>query len=172
VTLGALLAGSVTALTAAPASAAETLLSQGRPATASSSEGAAFTAPAAVDGNLTGTRWASQWSDNQWHQVDLGQSAAVSRVVLTWEAAYGKAYDIQLSDNGSDWRTVKSVTGGDGGTDDIASPERAATSVSRASPAPPATATPCGSSRSTATTPPSRRPGEPSGSPAARATGN
>ena len=123
-TAGALvssLVGTLLALVpAAPAAAAETLLSQGRPATASSTEGAAFAAPAAVDGNLTGTRWASQWSDNQWFQVDLGQSTAVSRVVLTWEAAYGKAYDIQLSDNGTDWRTVRSVTGGDGGTDDIA----------------------------------------------------
>ncbi|MFF0200884.1 discoidin domain-containing protein [Streptomyces sp. NPDC005017] len=102
-----------------PAGAAETLLSQGRTATASSTEGASFAASAAVDGNLTGTRWASQWNDNQWFQVDLGQSAAVSRIVLTWEAAYGKAYDIQLSDNGTDWRTVRSVTAGDGGTDDL-----------------------------------------------------
>ncbi|MEV8553746.1 discoidin domain-containing protein [Streptomyces glaucescens] len=114
------LVGTLLALVpAAPATAAETLLSQGRPATASSTEGAAFAAPAAVDGNLTGTRWASQWSDNQWFQVDLGQRTAISRVVLTWEAAYGKAYDIQLSDNGSDWRTVRSVTAGDGGTDDL-----------------------------------------------------
>ncbi len=36
------------------------------------------------------------------------------------EGAYGKAYDIQLSDNGTDWRTVKSVTAGDGGTDELA----------------------------------------------------
>ncbi|AJP05380.1 coagulation factor 5/8 type domain-containing protein [Streptomyces cyaneogriseus subsp. noncyanogenus] len=122
-TAGALVSSLVGALLAlvpaAPATAAETLLSQGRPATASSAEGTAFAASAAVDGNLTGTRWASQWSDNQWLQVDLGQTTAISRVVLTWEAAYGKAYNIQLSDNGNDWRTVKSVTAGDGGTDDI-----------------------------------------------------
>ncbi|MFF8446837.1 discoidin domain-containing protein [Streptomyces leeuwenhoekii] len=122
-TAGALVSSLVGALLAlvpaAPATAAETLLSQGRPATASSAEGTAFAASAAVDGNLTGTRWASQWSDNQWLQVDLGRTTAISRIVLTWEAAYGKAYDIQLSDNGSDWRTVKSVTAGDGGTDDI-----------------------------------------------------
>ncbi|MEV5311190.1 discoidin domain-containing protein [Streptomyces sp. NPDC052610] len=119
VSLGALLAGSVTVVTAAPATAAETLLSQGKSATASSSEGAAFAASAAVDGNLTGTRWASQWTDDQWLQVDLGTSADISRVVLTWEAAYAKAYDIQLSDNGTDWHTAKSVTAGDGGTDDL-----------------------------------------------------
>ncbi|CAL9636734.1 discoidin domain-containing protein [Streptomyces sp. enrichment culture] len=105
---------------AGPAGAADTLLSQGRTATASSTEAAAFPASAAVDGDLTRTRWSSQWNDNQWFQVDLGRSATVSRVVLTWEAAYGKAYDIQLSDNGTDWRTVRSVTSGDGGTDDLA----------------------------------------------------
>ncbi|MFF3838069.1 discoidin domain-containing protein [Streptomyces sp. NPDC001930] len=120
ISLGALLAASATALTAAPAAAAETLLSQGKTATASSNEGAAWGASAAVDGDLTGTRWASQWSDAQWIQVDLGSSADISRVVLNWEGAYGKAYDIQLSDNGSDWRTVKSVTAGDGGTDELA----------------------------------------------------
>ncbi|MFE5797958.1 discoidin domain-containing protein [Streptomyces sp. NPDC056503] len=119
VSLGALLATSLTALAAAPASAAETLLSQGRTATASSTEGAAFPASAAVDGDA-GTRWASQWSDGQWLQVDLGRTATVSRIVLSWEAAHATAYDIQLSDNGTDWRTVKSVTGADGGTDEVA----------------------------------------------------
>ncbi|MEV5342526.1 discoidin domain-containing protein [Streptomyces sp. NPDC052676] len=104
---------------AATAHADPVLLSQGRTATASSTEAPAFAASAAVDGNLTSTRWSSQWSDNQWFQVDLGRSAQISRTVLTWEAAYGKAYDIQLSDNGTDWRTVRSVTAGDGGTDDL-----------------------------------------------------
>ncbi|WP_432043513.1 discoidin domain-containing protein [Streptomyces cadmiisoli] len=123
-TVGALvssLIGTLLALVPATAAhAAPVLLSQGRTATASSTEGAAFAASAAVDGDLTGTRWASQWSDSQWFQVDLGTTADISRVVLTWEAAYGKAYDIQLSDNGSDWRTVRSVTAGDGATDDLA----------------------------------------------------
>ncbi|WP_435971578.1 galactose-binding domain-containing protein [Streptomyces sp. Qhu_M48] len=122
-TVGALvtsLAGSLLALApATTAQAAPTLLSQGKTATASSTEGGAFTASAAVDGNLTGTRWASAWQDAQWIQVDLGSSATLSHAVLTWEAAYGKSYDIQASDNGTDWRTVTSVTAGDGGTDNV-----------------------------------------------------
>ncbi|MFI8194204.1 discoidin domain-containing protein [Streptomyces sp. NPDC085946] len=117
--LGALVASSL-ALAAPPAQAAETLLSQGRPATASSQEGDGYAPSAAVDGNLTGTRWASRWSDPQWIQVDLGQRADLSRAVLTWEGAYGKSYQIQASDNGTDWRTLKTVTGGDGGTDELA----------------------------------------------------
>ncbi|MET9936344.1 coagulation factor 5/8 type domain-containing protein, partial [Streptomyces sp. NPDC006324] len=69
-TVGALvasLAGGLLALgPATTAQAAPALLSQGKTATASSTEGAAYAASAAVDGNLTGTRWASQWSDNQY----------------------------------------------------------------------------------------------------------
>lgn len=118
--LGAVLASSLTLTASPPVQAAEALLSQGRPATASSQEGEAYTAAAAVDGNLTGTRWSSERRDGEWIQVDLGASRDLSRVVLTWEAAYGKNYEIQASDNGTDWRTLKSVTGSDGGTDEIA----------------------------------------------------
>ncbi|MFH8224081.1 discoidin domain-containing protein [Streptomyces sp. NPDC018057] len=118
--LGALLASSLTVALAPDARAADTLLSQGRPATASSQEGDGYAASAAVDGDLTGTRWASAWSDTQWLQVDLGRRADLSRAVLTWENAYGKDYEIQASDDGTDWRTLKKVTGGDGDTDDLA----------------------------------------------------
>ncbi|MCF6476905.1 discoidin domain-containing protein, partial [Nonomuraea sp. MG754425] len=82
---------------ATPARAADILLSQNRPATASSSEGAAWGAAAAFDGDRTGTRWSSLFSDPQWLQVDLGASATISRVVLDWENAYAKAFTIQTS---------------------------------------------------------------------------
>ncbi|WP_037842000.1 discoidin domain-containing protein, partial [Streptomyces sp. NRRL WC-3549] len=119
IALGALLASSLTLAASPSAGAAETLLSQGRTATASSQEGEAYPASAAVDGDLTGTRWASAWSDPQWIQVDLGSVRDLSRIVLTWEAAHAEAYQIQASDNGTDWRTLKTVTGSDGGTDDL-----------------------------------------------------
>ncbi len=54
-----------------PAHAADQLLSQGRPATASSTENASFPASAAVDGN-TGTRWSSAFADPQWLLVAVG----------------------------------------------------------------------------------------------------
>ncbi|MFD9540886.1 discoidin domain-containing protein [Streptomyces sp. NPDC060022] len=107
-------ASSLTLATAPTAVAAESLSSQGKTATASSVEGEVLSAAAAFDGNLTGTRWASQWRDAEWIQVGLGASRNLSRVVLMWEGAFGKNYEIQVSDDGTNWRTAKSVTGSDG----------------------------------------------------------
>ena len=90
------LAVTFTAGTPAGRAQAATLLSQGKPATASSVENAGFPASAAVDGN-TGTRWSSAFSDPQWIQVDLGATASISQVVLHWEAAYATAFQIQTS---------------------------------------------------------------------------
>ncbi|MYW63131.1 sialidase [Streptomyces sp. SID8379] len=100
------------------AAAAETPLSQGKTATASSTENGGTPASYAVDGD-TATRWSSAATDAQWFQVDLGASANLSKVVLNWEAAYAKDYKIQVSDNGSTWSDLKSVTGSDGGTDTV-----------------------------------------------------
>ncbi|WP_093712773.1 discoidin domain-containing protein [Actinacidiphila alni] len=87
-----------------------------RPATASSTENAGTPASAAVDGN-TGTRWSSAAADPQWLQVDLGSSQAVCGVQLAWETAYAKAYQIQVSDNGTNWTTAYSTTTGPGATE-------------------------------------------------------
>ena len=97
-------------------------VARGRTATASSyqqvGDGAPFPPSNAVDGALS-TRWASDWSDPQWVAVDLGAVTAFHHVQLVWEAAYGRAYEIQVSDNGSDWRSVYATTNGDGGVDEI-----------------------------------------------------
>ncbi|GAA1995569.1 discoidin domain-containing protein [Catenulispora subtropica] len=94
------------------------LLSQGMPATASSVENTTFSAGDAVDGN-TGTRWSSQFSDPQWIQVDLGASATITQVVLNWEAASGKAYQVQTSADGATWTSIYSTTTGPGGTETL-----------------------------------------------------
>ncbi|KAB8189184.1 coagulation factor 5/8 type domain-containing protein [Nonomuraea phyllanthi] len=99
---------------AASCSAANAAL--GRPATASSAERGDLDAGKAVDGD-PGTRWSSTFSDPQWIQVDLGSTKDICGVGLSWEAAYGKDFTIQASPDGSAWTTLKSVTGGDGGTD-------------------------------------------------------
>jgi beta-glucanase (GH16 family) len=116
---GLILVVAVTLLHAVPADAAGPLVSRGRPVTASSTENAAFPATAAVDGN-PGTRWSSAFSDPQWIQVDLGARTAVDQVRLTWETAYARAYQIQVSDNASTWTTIYSTTTGPGGTQTLA----------------------------------------------------
>ncbi|WP_098026382.1 discoidin domain-containing protein [Streptomyces sp. st115] len=97
-------------------------LASGKPAEASSfqpdSVGCPCPAANAVDGSFD-TRWASEWADQQWIQVDLGATASFDHVQLAWEAAYAKAYTIQTSDNGQDWNTVHTETAGNGGIDDI-----------------------------------------------------
>ncbi|WP_431894915.1 discoidin domain-containing protein [Nonomuraea sp. bgisy101] len=113
-------AGSAGASGSLTASAAETLLSQGKPSTASSTESASLGPAGAFDGDLTGTRWASaEGHDPEWIQVDLGAVTPISRVRLTWEAAYARAYQIQTSPDGVSWTAVHSTTSGDGGTDDL-----------------------------------------------------
>ncbi|MET8047635.1 discoidin domain-containing protein [Streptosporangium sp. NPDC005286] len=90
------------------------------PASSSSKEGSSYSSGKAVDGNLTSTRWASlEGSDPQWIRVDLGVISSISRVKLFWEAAYGKAYTIQVSDDAANWTTVYSTSSGDGGQDDL-----------------------------------------------------
>ncbi|MFE0025899.1 penicillin acylase family protein [Amycolatopsis sp. NPDC059021] len=92
-----------------------------KPVDATSHETGFYNSPPdnAVDGNPS-TRWASDWNDNQSITVDLGSKQQVARVILRWEAAYGKAYKVQLSDDGVSWRDAVSVTEGKGGVDNLA----------------------------------------------------
>ena len=113
----ALISALMVAIAAGSAHAAPTLISQGKTATASSVTGGNAAANA-VDGN-TGTRWESAYSDPQWLQVDLGGTATISQVVLQWETASAKAYQIQVSADGSNWTSVYSTTTGPGGTETL-----------------------------------------------------
>ena len=56
------------------------------------------------------TRWSSNFSNNQWWQVDLGRTRKVDRVTLNWEAAYASSYRIQTSTNGTSFTQAASVS--------------------------------------------------------------
>ncbi|MFI1019433.1 discoidin domain-containing protein [Streptomyces olivaceus] len=94
----------------------------GKPATASSFQPSYGDCPClaanAVDGDPD-TRWASDWSDPQWIQVDLGTRTAFRHVQLYWEASYARDYTVQTSDDGQNWQTVATVTDGNGGVDTL-----------------------------------------------------
>ncbi|GAB7052717.1 DUF1996 domain-containing protein [Catenuloplanes indicus] len=120
-TLGVALLGLLSTyliVTSATASAAEALLSRGRTAAASSVESGAFPASAAVDGN-GGTRWSSAAADPQWLRVDLGASATITRVALSWEAAYARGFQLQVSNDGNAWTTVHTAANATGGSQNI-----------------------------------------------------
>lgn len=81
---------------------------------ASSNESPTWDAHYAVDGLAT-TRWSSEATDAQWIYVDLGAVKTISQVVLVWETAYGKGYQIQVSNNASTWTSIYTNTNGSGG---------------------------------------------------------
>jgi F5/8 type C domain len=109
---------SASAINADAAGCGTTNLALNHPATASSLQSAAYPASNAVDGNLS-TRWSSAFSDPQWLQVDLGSTQSICQVTLAWEAAYGKAFQIQTSTDNVNWTPIFTTTTGTGGTQTI-----------------------------------------------------
>ncbi|MDB5257371.1 MAG: hypothetical protein JWM14_2066 [Chitinophagaceae bacterium] len=95
-------------------------LAKGKTVTVSSTEASTTTstvASNATDGSYE-TRWSSLFADPQWLSIDLGANYAVNRVKISWETAMASAYEIQLSSNGADWTSIKSVTGNTTTTND------------------------------------------------------
>ena len=72
----------------------------------------------AADGNRS-TRWGSEFSDPQWLIIDYGEEKEIVGLILHWELAFAYAYDILVSSDGEEWKTVYSTGKGDGGVDDI-----------------------------------------------------
>lgn len=89
-----------------------------KPAFASSEEGVGLEASKAVDGSAI-SRWASNFSNNEWLYVDLQGTYDLTQVVLRWEAAYGRGYQIQTSLDALTWTPRFITTTGDGGLDNI-----------------------------------------------------
>ena len=84
----------------------------------SSSNEDGFSAEAAFDRNKE-TRWASEFSDSQWLQIDLAVEQEIVGLMLYWEAAYARSYEVFLSIDGEDWQSVYKQENSDGGIDDI-----------------------------------------------------
>ncbi|MBN2737607.1 MAG: discoidin domain-containing protein [Spirochaetales bacterium] len=104
--------------TPSPEPTPEGNLAQGQPVTASGFEKAGAEPEMAVDGNPF-TRWASQTGDPGWITIDLGELTNITRVIVWWEAAYARQYQIQVSDDGDSWTDIHVEYNGDGGTDDL-----------------------------------------------------
>ncbi len=99
----------------------EANLAAGKRARASSVVGA-NTADKAVDNDRT-TRWESRFDDDEWIAVDLGDTFMLNRVVIDWEGAYARRYDIMTSLDGETWLPAASVADGHGGVETLSLPD-------------------------------------------------
>ena len=93
-------------------------LAKGAVATASSSESAQYETGKAIDGRGN-TRWSSKRNDNEWFMLDLGQPKMVGQIRLDWEAAAGRDYVVQFSNDGKNFTDVYTVTNGKRGAREI-----------------------------------------------------
>ena len=84
----------------------------------SSSENPSVDGSKIVDNDGT-TRWSSEFTDNQYCQIDLGKNYTINKVTFNWEASYAKEYKIQVSKDGNNWTTVYENNNGKGGEESI-----------------------------------------------------
>ncbi len=94
------------------------IVSKGKKTTASGIEAEVFRGDNMTDGDEN-TRWSSNFADDAWIIVDLKQEYQVDKVVLKWEAAYGKEYDILTSVDGKTWTKAESLKNQNGGEDTV-----------------------------------------------------
>ena len=73
-----------------------------------------YSAIYACDGGYD-TRWASKTGETAWICVDLLEQKPIKRIVLNWEKAYAKDFDIETSSDGRTWEVLANVTGAGGG---------------------------------------------------------
>ncbi len=84
---------------------------------ATASSGAGDYAPHfAIDENFS-TRWSSEFRDDAWWQVELEEPRILTGMNIHWETAFAEQYEIAVSNDGREWRTIYDVTEGDGQLD-------------------------------------------------------
>jgi beta-glucanase (GH16 family)/regulation of enolase protein 1 (concanavalin A-like superfamily) len=98
-----------------------TNLALNKPATASASCNTNETPNKAVNGSVSGgnsDKWCDNTSASKWLRVDLGASYNITQFIVRHAGAGGEsvsfntsAYNIQLSNDGSTWNTVVTVSG-------------------------------------------------------------
>jgi hypothetical protein len=98
-------------------------LALNKPVVVSSIESSTYTGGKAVDGLAT-TRWASilPGKDPEWLRVDLGGSFNVNKVVIRWDGAYARSYEVQGSIDGISWTVLYTTSAGVGGVSTIVIP--------------------------------------------------
>ncbi|MCQ4088299.1 discoidin domain-containing protein [Saccharibacillus sp. JS10] len=77
-----------------------------------------YLAENATDGKPN-TRWASKYLPDGWIYVDLGKVETIGGVRFDWENSYARAYDIQVSDDAKNWKTIYRQLDGSGKKEQI-----------------------------------------------------
>ena len=88
--------------------------------TASSIYNSGYAAKYAADGD-TSSRWCSSkpYGKSEWLQLDLRNEQTISKVIIDWEKAFAKTYELQVSNNAEDWTVIYQTSEGKGGRDVI-----------------------------------------------------
>jgi hypothetical protein len=84
----------------------------------SSNENNATLPEFAVDG-LSTTRWSSTHNDPQWIMIDFEDIVSIGGILLDWEAAFAKEFNIYISTDSIYWTKMYSTKEGPGGTQNI-----------------------------------------------------
>ncbi len=87
-------------------------------AISSSNKSDGYPAQNAIDGDPS-TRWASKFSDPQWLKIELDSIYVIGKIVINWENAFAKKYEIQTSIDDKNWKTVYSIDSGKGGRETL-----------------------------------------------------
>jgi beta-glucosidase len=72
----------------------------------------------AIDGSLF-SRWSSNHNDEEWIYFDLGSVVEFDVVDVIWESAFAKIYEIDISDDAANWKTIYRENNGQGGEEII-----------------------------------------------------
>ena len=87
-------------------------------ATATSRERGDLDAKFAIDGDRA-TRWGSEFTNEQHLTLEYAESAVITRVRIDWENAHARKYELQVSEDGDAWTTIKTVSNSQGGVEDF-----------------------------------------------------
>lgn len=90
----------------------------GKTVQSSGTENEVYSTNNLVDNN-TATRYASNFADDAWFIVDLNNTYTINQVILNWEAAYGKKYEILVSTDGVNYTPVIKQSNGAGGVETL-----------------------------------------------------
>ena len=94
-----------------------------KPATCSGMESAFTNACMAVDGDSK-TRWSSAFRNGEWWEVDTGHEVNPDSIVIVWEGAFARKFNIQVMGNNQQWRELYANNSFSGGKSIIYNKEK------------------------------------------------